>query len=112
MNFKKIFCIFGMLGVCLSAFGAHALKSVLTTEHMKTWQTASQYLFIHVLAGLYAEQFSQRKRSSYFFFFGTVLFSGSLFLLALTNMTALGIITPIGGICFILGWLFLFFDLS
>lgn len=112
MRLKKIYCILGVIGVILSAFGAHALKNILDADHMKTWQTASLYLFIHVLAGLYSEQHSKKNRSSYLFFTGIILFSGSLYALVLTKIRYLGIITPIGGVSFILGWLFLFFDLT
>jgi len=108
--------VFGALAVVFGAFGAHLLKKILDTDHLATWQTGVQYHFFHTFALLFLTTFARYRNnlinfSSYFFTFGIILFSGSLYLLALkdyfnwTNMGFLGPITPIGGMLFILGWL-------
>lgn len=79
---------------------------------MQVWNTANFYLFIHVFAGLYSSNFVSKTRSQYMFLVGIILFSGSLYLLSVLNMKALGFVTPFGGVMFILGWLFLAFDLT
>jgi uncharacterized membrane protein YgdD (TMEM256/DUF423 family) len=100
-----------ILAVALGAFGAHALKTVLEPTQMKTWHTASEYHFIHALGLiLLGIQYANKglntwvKSAGLFLFTGVLLFSGSLYLLATTGQTALGMITPVGGLCFILGW--------
>ena len=112
MSLKKLFAFIGLLGVILSAFGSHYLKSRISSEHIQTWTTASFYLFVHVIVGLYACQFVARKRSQTLFLWGILFFSGSLYILVLTKVKIFGLITPIGGILFILGWLFLALDLK
>ncbi len=97
--------------VALGAFGAHALKARLPPEMIEVWRTAVQYQAWHALAlvtvGL---AFGQRPAgaaaaaATWFFVAGIVLFSGSLYALALTGERWLGAITPIGGIAFLLGW--------
>lgn len=111
MIFKKIFAVIGLFGVILGASGAHYLKSFLDADHLETWKTATFYLFIHTLAGLFASQNSVRNRSAFCFLFGILLFSGSLYTLAFFRMTIVGAITPVGGVLFLLGWLFLALDL-
>lgn len=112
MQLKRIFAFFGLIGVVLSAFGSHYLKKILSEAHLQTWKTASLYLFIHVLAGLYCGHYVTQKRSQYCFLFGIVIFSGSLYVLSILNIPLIGIITPIGGLLFILGWLFLLLDMK
>jgi len=115
----SIASISGLLCVILGAFGAHGLKPLLTTQMLATFETAVRYQFYHTLALILIVvlyKFSNSKKlvlASYFFIAGILLFSGSLYVLALTSInlntwTWLGPITPLGGICFIIGWWFLF----
>jgi len=96
----------GFLAVVLGAFGAHALKGVLQTNHTTgVWETAVLYHFIHAIVLLVlATQPGASGATSSLFVAGIVLFSGSLYLLALTNIKWLGAITPLGGLCFLAGW--------
>ena len=67
MAIKKLFAFIGLFGVVLSAFGAHYLKNKISETHIQTWTTASFYLFIHVIIGLYSSHFVAKKRSQYLF---------------------------------------------
>lgn len=105
--------ISGGLAVALGAFGAHALKAILeSNQRADTYELASRYQFYHSLAllalGLLAMHTSSRYflYAAYSFLAGILIFSGSLYILALTNKTWLGAITPLGGVALILGWLF------
>jgi uncharacterized membrane protein YgdD (TMEM256/DUF423 family) len=102
-----------MLAVILGAFGAHALKAHLNTDQLAWWETANRYHFYHAFAILLAALIFQGARlpamAGYFFLAGIILFSGSLYLMALSEMlglsrSILGPITPIGGLAFIAGW--------
>ncbi len=102
----------GFLAVAFGAFGAHGLQARLSVELMATFQTAVQYHFYHALAllgvALLSLQFPTAalpRASGYLFLAGIVLFSGSLYVLALTGIRWLGAITPIGGLAFLAGWL-------
>jgi uncharacterized membrane protein YgdD (TMEM256/DUF423 family) len=97
------------LAVALGAFGAHALKATLQTNGMVgVWDKAVLYHFVHAVVLLALALHPAVIRAvSYFFFSGIILFSGSLYLLALTNVRSLGAITPIGGLCFLVGWAWL-----
>ncbi len=110
--------LLGVLAVITGAFGAHGLKAVITSAQLETWHTGVQYNFYHVFALLFLSTFGRFKNnlivSSYYFFtFGIILFSGSLYLLATKDVLGLnpgfarviGPITPIGGLLFILGWI-------
>jgi len=106
--------ILGGIGVALGAFGAHALKGMLTaTGRLDTFELAVRYEFYHALAllivgALYPFLNSKYlKTSALFFLLGTGLFSGSLYLLCFTNITAFAMATPCGGVLLILGWIFL-----
>lgn len=95
------------LAVGLGAFGAHALKATLqANDTTEVWKTAVLYHFVHALAllSLAALPASSRAASG-LFIAGIVIFSGSLYFLALTNIRWLGAITPLGGLCFLAGWL-------
>lgn len=97
----------GLLAVALGAFGAHALKTRLSIEMLTVYQTGVQYHLAHALAILLMASLSDRfsvARSGWLFVAGIVLFSGSLYALALTGIKILGAITPLGGICFLSGW--------
>jgi uncharacterized membrane protein YgdD (TMEM256/DUF423 family) len=95
------------VAVGFGAFGAHALKGTLqTNDSIEVWKTAVLYHFVHALALLVLAILPGVSRvAAGLFIAGIVLFSGSLYLLALTNVKWLGAITPIGGLCFLAGWL-------
>jgi len=97
------------LAVILGAFAAHALKSVLDEYSTEVYKTGNFYHLIHslalIMAGLLQQQFEvDLTFTGYSFFVGMFIFSGSLYLLALTGIKGLGAITPIGGFLFIFGW--------
>lgn len=97
------------LAVGLGAFGAHALENTLTPKRLETWNTAVTYHMWHALAliglALVSRVFEvDLVWSINLIVAGIFIFSGSLYLLCLTDTSWLGAITPIGGICFILGW--------
>ena len=108
--------IFGALAVMIGAFGAHALKNMLTqTNRLETFETAVKYQFYHALALLfigllcYHINHPAMKWATYGFTFGILIFSGSLYVLCLSGVTWLGAITPIGGVLMIVGWVSLFY---
>lgn len=99
------------LAVIFGAFGAHALRERLSEKMMAVYQTGSQYQFTHALAlillGIWAtsHEGSLGNAAGWCFTAGTVLFSGSLYALAVTDIRILGAITPLGGMSFIAGWI-------
>ena len=105
--------IFMALAVALGAFGAHALKKVLTPEMLTIYHTGVEYQFYHALGLLIIGVIGFQVKSRYIGWaailitIGIILFSGSLYVLALTGIKGLGAITPIGGVSFIAGWIFL-----
>ncbi len=105
----RIAAALGFLAVALGAFGAHALKDTLAAnDKMDVWKTAVLYHFVHALALLILAALPNLNRATpWLFVSGIVIFSGSLYVLALTNIRWLGAITPFGGLCFLAGWLFL-----
>jgi len=102
---------FGFLGVALGAFGAHGLNDLLVkNERIDTWETAVLYNLVHAVALLVLGLFPAPSKVACFSFAGgMVLFSGSLYVLSLTNVTKLGLIAPLGGIAFLVGWAILLF---
>lgn len=115
---SKLFLITGSilagLGVAVGAFGAHALKAVLeSTNRVATFETGVKYQIYHALAllilGILMQRFEHKffVWSGYSFIIGILLFSGSLFILSISGITKWGMVTPLGGVGFILGWLFL-----
>lgn len=104
---------FGALAVILGAFGAHALKGHLSDTALNTFDTAVKYQSIHALAllfvGLITLQHEQSlfRWSATFFICGVLLFSGSLYMLAFGAPRWVGPITPVGGLCLIVGWMLL-----
>lgn len=99
--------------VAFGAFGAHIVQEMLTPERFDVYQTGVEYHFYHALglliAGAVSMHFNNNKwisRSAGFFVAGILIFSGSLYILTLTNTGWLGAITPIGGVAFIMGWIF------
>ena len=106
----------GVLSVVLGAFAAHGLEDQLSDRHMATFRTAVLYHFLHTLALLAVISLPDRLAKASLchcaavsFAIGIVLFSGSLYLLVLTNTPTLGMVTPFGGVAFIAGWGLLFF---
>jgi uncharacterized membrane protein YgdD (TMEM256/DUF423 family) len=102
----------GMFAIILGAFGAHALKEVLTSDQLLSFETAVRYQMYHVLVLLFVNTYEgfttkQKNRISYLFFLGILFFSGSIYAIQLTSITAKSIwfITPLGGLFFIIGWL-------
>lgn len=102
------------LAVAIGAFGAHGLKAHLSSEMMQIYKTGVEYHFYHALGLLLVGVLSISMPSNYlnwsaiFLTAGIVLFSGSLYVMAVSGIKWLGAITPLGGICFIAGWVFLF----
>ena len=118
--FLLIAALLGALSVVLGAFAAHGLKKIIPADAITTFETGVRYQFYHTFAllavGILLERFPAQTLvwSGYSFIGGIVLFSGSLYALALLNSTGnvgiskIGIITPFGGLFFILGWILLF----
>ena len=105
----RISAAFGFLAVALGAFGAHGLKDILTrNDALATWQTAALYHLVHsaVMLAL-ASREPLRVWTWRLFALGVLIFSGSLYTLALSGVKVLGAITPIGGVCLLGGWLML-----
>jgi len=104
--------VLGVLTIVLGAFGAHVLKETLTVDGLQSFETAVRYQMYHVLVLLFVNTytgFSDRKRKqiSWVFFIGILLFSGSIYAIQLTSITAKNswFVTPLGGVFFILGWI-------
>jgi uncharacterized membrane protein YgdD (TMEM256/DUF423 family) len=99
------------LAVAAGAFGAHGLRDRLETRALEIFETGARYHMYHalamVLAGLVAAKVSGATTAGWLFQAGIVIFSGSLYALALTDVKVLGAITPIGGLAFLAGWLWL-----
>lgn len=109
MNLIRLGAVLGFLGVALGAFGAHALKSRLSSDMMLVWHTAVFYHLVHAVVllamGFYAKSSgADLKIPGLLFAIGILLFSGSLYALALSGIKPLGAITPLGGLCFLAGW--------
>jgi len=129
-TFLVLGAIFGLIGVALGAFGSHAIRSKLTTDRVATFETGVRYQMWHALAlfvVVIVEAWTPSGGSSSFtlvadrggapllfaagwlFAGGIVLFSGSLYALAVTGRRAWGAVTPFGGACLLLGWAMLLF---
>jgi len=111
--------IAGGLAVALGAFGAHALKAMLVASHsLEMYEVAARYQFYHALAllliGLLMDRAQNKKalgRAAFFMVNGILFFSGSLYILALTSFRAVGFLTPVGGLFFLVGWGLLFWSI-
>ena len=106
-----VVAILGGLAVAAGAFGAHALEGKLSDQYLEVYKTAVQYQMIHTLAllgvailGAIHPDAAWLRPSAWLFLVGTLLFSGSLYALVFSGIRPLGIITPFGGLAFILGW--------
>lgn len=109
MDWIKISGTLGFLAVACGAFGAHLLRARLSPEMLGVWQTGVLYHLIHALALLALALFARTSGTDIrwgaaAFLTGIVLFSGSLYALALSGIRVLGAITPLGGLCFLFGW--------
>ena len=103
MSWTIVGAVLGFIGVAAGAFGAHGLKGMLTPERFETFEVAVRYQMYHALAILLAALLGA-PQAAWCFLAGVVVFSGSLYLLVLTDTRWLGAITPIGGLCFLAGW--------
>jgi uncharacterized membrane protein YgdD (TMEM256/DUF423 family) len=110
--FLVLAALAGAIAVMLGAFGAHALRAKLGADLLAVWNTAVQYHFWHALAlfaiglvALHLPESAALRWAGWLMLAGIVVFSGSLYALALTGVRGLGAVTPFGGVAFILGWL-------
>ena len=106
-----ITCFLGLITIVLGAFGAHALKDILSPEEISSFETGVRYQMFHVIVLLFVNMYdgftsSQKNRISAIFFLGMLLFSGSIFMIHLTTISAKSIwfVTPLGGFTLITGW--------
>ena len=112
-TFLLIGALAGCIGVMFGAFGAHALRNRLSPEMLAVFETGVRYQMYHAFAVLIVALAAARfdgwlvRAAGWAFTAGIVLFSGSLYALALTGMTTLGAVTPIGGLAFLVGWVLL-----
>ncbi|MDP7028434.1 MAG: DUF423 domain-containing protein, partial [Candidatus Marinimicrobia bacterium] len=113
MNYLLFGAMSGCLVVIMGAFGAHALNELLDDYGKSIYNKAVLYHMFHTIAILILGLINkiqpeiQLSMAGWSFMFGIILFSGSLYIIAITGIKSLGIITPIGGILFIIGWVFL-----
>jgi uncharacterized membrane protein YgdD (TMEM256/DUF423 family) len=109
LTLLRLAAAFCFLAVALGAFGAHALKATLESHGMlDAWNKAVLYHLVHAVALVTLALYGAGNRAAYFLLAGGILlFSGSLYAMALTNTRWLGAITPLGGLCFLAGWAWL-----
>ena len=111
--FLTLGSISGALAVMIGAFGAHGLKEKLTEEMLPIYKTGVEYHFYHTLALLAVGMIAMHVKSplltasGWSMAAGIVIFSGSLYALSISGVRVLGAITPIGGLCFMVGWVLL-----
>lgn len=117
--FLKVGSILGALSVTIGAFGAHLLKpNLLASGHLEIFETAVKYQFYGtfsiIISAILSNFYLKRaiKYSAFFFVIGTIVFSGSLYLICLTNKNIFGAIAPIGGLSLIIGWILLFISIK
>lgn len=115
----EVSAVSGLLAVFLGAFGAHALKGRLDDERLRIYHTAVQYQMFHTVATIAAVMLWRLKlgdalamTAAWLFLVGMVVFSGSLYALAVSGRKALGAVTPVGGLLFLAGWFVLFLGLA
>ena len=108
-NTISIGATFAALAVIIGAFGAHSLKQSLSAYEMGVFTTGSTYHFYHALAliayGLYEKDHKVSSWPAWSFVIGILIFSGSLYSIAIFHMPKLGMLTPVGGLAFIVGWI-------
>jgi uncharacterized membrane protein YgdD (TMEM256/DUF423 family) len=115
LSSERLFLGIGALSACISvaagAFGAHALVGLVTPERLAVWETAARYQMYHALGLMIVAYLASQKAAGpariggWLFVVGTLLFSGSLYTLVLTDIRILGAVTPLGGVAFLAGWL-------
>ena len=116
MNLIRVGAISAGLAVAAGAFGAHGLKDKIDAAGLEVWKTGVQYHLAHALAMLLVVALAGQvelkvtQAVGKLFLIGQLIFAGSLYLLAVTGVKWLGAITPLGGVCFLLGWGFLAFS--
>ncbi|MFZ6744782.1 DUF423 domain-containing protein [Undibacterium sp. JH2W] len=109
-SFIATAAILMFIGVTAGAFGAHGLKQILSADMLTIWQTAVTYQMVHGLGmlalGIMLQQQDNAllRKAAWAMLIGVIIFSGSLYALALTGVRILGAITPIGGVVFLAGW--------
>ena len=106
-----IACFLGLIAIVLGAFGAHALKDILSTSELSSFETGVRYQMYHAIVLLFINIYdgfttSQKNSITYIFLLGILLFSGSIYVIHLTSITAKSIwfVTPLGGLTLIIGW--------
>jgi len=115
-TFLSLGSLFGLLAVIIGAFGAHGLENIVSIHAFARYNTGVEYQFYHVMAllviGVLAAKHETTPRilqiAGIAFIVGILLFSGSLYLYAITEISTFGMITPVGGLAFIIGWISLF----
>ena len=116
MNDKKLWIIIsaisGFTAVAIGAFGAHGLRETLTPQMLEVYKTGVLYQLIHsvVLLALSLNTLIKAKLPSIFFLLGIILFSFSLYLYSTSGMKFFAMITPVGGFCFLIGWLLIIYE--
>ncbi|MCC6214893.1 MAG: DUF423 domain-containing protein [Polyangiaceae bacterium] len=110
MSWIGVAGVLGFLGVALGAFGAHGLRGRVPEPMLAHWQTATLYLLVHAVALLAIGAYGRATAVAVgwpaaLFLAGVVLFSGSLYVLVLTGVPRLGMVTPLGGLSLLAGWL-------
>lgn len=107
-----ITCFLGLVAIVLGAFGAHALKDVLSSSELSSFESGVRYQMYHAIVVLFVNIFdgfttAQKNKISFIFFLGILLFSGSIYVIQLTSITAKSIwfVTPLGGLILMIGWL-------
>lgn len=109
-DLRRVAGVIGALGVMAGAFGAHALRGMVTEARLETWETAARYHLIHAVVLVVLSLIpTLRPLTSRLILAGMFIFSGSLYTLVLSDVPWLGAITPIGGVLLIAGWLSLAF---
>jgi uncharacterized membrane protein YgdD (TMEM256/DUF423 family) len=110
-HFLGVGALSAFLAVAAGAFGAHALRDIVTPDRLVVWETAARYQMYHALGLIVVSYLAAQKDAGparlagWLFVAGTLLFSGSLYLLTVTGITWLGAVTPLGGVAFLVGWL-------
>lgn len=119
MFWLQVGFILGFLAVLLGAFGAHGLRKRVSSEKLVVYQTGVQYQMYHAFAMIVVGILqivhlgsSVFNDAGFLYLLGTILFSGSLYLLSVTSFKKIGMMTPLGGVCFLLGWVFAFLGIT
>ena len=110
--FLVLAALLGFLAVGLGAFGAHGLSTILSAKQLAIYKTAVDYQFYHTFAlfltALWLKMTTVKSKqliiAGWAFFIGVLLFSGSLYILSVSSIKMIGMITPLGGLCFLVGW--------